>query len=306
MRPGLGTYVSVSAEGPDAPGPTIATAIEAAFEAIQTVHGAMSFHDPASDLGRLRATPPGTPLQVSPHTWAVLALARELAEASGGLFDPSIAPQLVASGALPHPEQALPADPAGCWQDIHLLPDARVCCTRHLWLDLGGIAKGYAVDLALAALRAQGAHQATVNAGGDLACFGATPLLLQVRLPIPSASGTLQTLLPLGGLRNLAAASSGDAFFGRPEAPNHAPVVHPQHGLRPAGSRSITVLAPRCAVADGLTKILALCPPGSPPSWLDGLLQKYAAHAAVVDEHANLRASPGFWQALGHSAPPTA
>ncbi|WP_374487445.1 FAD:protein FMN transferase [Zoogloea sp.] len=302
MRPGLGTYVSVHAEAlPDAPPGALETALEAGFSAIQTVHEAMSFYSSLSDLARLRGAPPGTPVQVSPHTWAVLALALELAEASQGLFDPSIAPQLVLSGALPPPTQALPPDPTGSWQDIRLLPDHHVCCTRSLWLDLGGIAKGYAVDLALAALHARGMVAATVNAGGDLACFGACPLLLQIRPPAQP-----NTPQPLGWLQNGAAATSGDAFFGRPQAPAHAPVVHPRTGLRPPSPRSITVLAPRCALADGITKILALCPPGPPPAWLDALLLKYAAHAAVLDEHANLRASPGFWQALGHPATPVA
>jgi len=73
---------------------------------------------------------------------------------------------------LPAPDQVAAFDPLGSWRDIELGQDNRVRFRRRLCVDLGGIAKGYAVDRALEMLPALGAVQACVNAGGDLAVFG--------------------------------------------------------------------------------------------------------------------------------------
>jgi thiamine biosynthesis lipoprotein len=108
-------------------------------------------------------------VRVHAWTWRVLARAQEFAVASRGAFDVAIAPLLSEWGYLPaHYEK----DDAASYRDIVLPPGGMVRFLRPLAIDLGGIAKGFAVDWAVEALRAEGAAGGTVNAGGDLRAFG--------------------------------------------------------------------------------------------------------------------------------------
>lgn len=106
-------------------------------------------------------------------------------------------------------------------------------------IDLGGIAKGYAVDQAVASLRASGVTSGLVNAGGDLRAFGPRSWPIELQHPVVTARTR-----PLVRLRDAALASSvaaADAGF---------------VGTRPRGARwtGSTVLARDCATADALTK----------------------------------------------------
>ncbi len=140
----------------------------------------MSFHDAHSELSHLHRRALYAPVAVHPHTRAVLTCALELSIRSQGRFDVTVAGELVAQRRLPRPDSPWRPDPAASWSDVELDGD-RVRFHRPLWLDLGGIAKGYAVDRAIDCLRAHGVPQGCVNAGGDLRCFGAEPERIQLR-----------------------------------------------------------------------------------------------------------------------------
>ena len=294
LRPWLGTYVAIEAAADDPA--QAARAIDAAYAEVATIHAAMSFHSADSDLARLHREAHAAPTPVSHHTWAVLDLALTLARASDGVFDPTVAPTLVRHGALPCPA-APPPDPRADWRDIELGDARQVRFRRPLWIDLGGIAKGYAVDLAVETLLAHGAVGGTVNAGGDLRVFGDTPtaMPLAVRNPASPAAPIF-----LGALRNCAMATSGEFFLGRPgDLGGCSPIVDPAGGTREARARSVTVIAGRCAVADGLTKVVSLSGRAA-----QALLTRFDATAAIVDDTDGVHAAPGFWQALGHANPP--
>ncbi|HSR64908.1 MAG TPA: FAD:protein FMN transferase, partial [Xanthomonadaceae bacterium] len=190
-RPLLGTLVAVRAEGP---GARVEAGIARAFEAIATVQAAMSFHDPASELSRLNRHAFDAPQLVDGPTWRVLRAALALARASGGRFDPTVGGRLVAWRQLPAPSRTQ-VDPAADCRDVQLGRGRRVRFRKPLWLDLGGIAKGFAVDRAVAALRAAGVRSGVVNAGGDLRVFGDAPEVVHVR--DPAAPGLARPLLQL-------------------------------------------------------------------------------------------------------------
>lgn len=290
-RPWLGTIVHIEAQAERTE--EAEQAVEAAFAAIAVIDRAMSFFRPDSDLARLHGTAPGTPLAVAPATWQVLSHALELAAASAGLFDPSIAGALARHGLRSLPAGLPPADPQGSWRDIELLPEQRVRLHRRLYLDLGGIAKGYAVDAAIAALQqAPGVLGGSVNAGGDLRHFGAAASPLLVRHPAEPGR-----LIPFGQLANAAAATSAGYFTNSVAASGHgpmSPLIDPRSGRPQAQHGSVTVIADRCWLADGLTKIVALEGPAAAP-----LLEYYAASAAIVDSDGNIQAAPDFWPRLG-------
>lgn len=168
-KPLLGTLVEITASGPEA---ALQPALDAAFASIERVHRLMSFHASDSDVSRINAAETGSVVSVEADTFRVLTRALELGELSGGVFDIATAGALVEQGFLPAPAGAQRPEPQASFRDLVLMDGHRVQWHRKGWIDLGGIAKGYAVDCAIATLHSHGVDAAVVNAGGDLRCYG--------------------------------------------------------------------------------------------------------------------------------------
>ena len=245
-QPWLGTLVEIAIADPlgDA---ELTACFDAAFEAVALVHRLMSFHDPASDVSRINRARPGEAVQVHAHTVDVLATALEVAQASGGIFDIACAPRLVDAGFLPAPDR-VQANHAPGSAGLAVEEGLRVTKDRPLWIDLGGIAKGYAVDLAIDALLARGIRSACVNAGGDLRVLGAHPVLIRD----PHAPSDVARRVEL---RDGALATSANYFSGQRTAANSV-LLDGRDGRPCAGDFSVTVRA-RCMLADALTKVVA-------------------------------------------------
>jgi thiamine biosynthesis lipoprotein len=269
-RPWLGTIVDIRVDGMDTA--CALRAVDAAFAEIATVHRLMSFHSDDSDLARLRLAPVGTAVRVNARTGEVLDWALRIAAASAGAFDPAVAAAQVARGVLPLPRSTFVPDADACWRDIELEGGERVRLRRPLWIDLGGIAKGYAVDRAIEVLRAHGAIDACVNAGGDLRVAGA----LVERVHVRDARGGIAAELELSD--GAVATSNGSNTL---------------HGATDAGAwggLTASVVASRCIVADALTKVV--------------FARGGAARAVLADFAARAwthRAAHG-WRPLGRAA----
>jgi thiamine biosynthesis lipoprotein len=253
-RPLLGTIVAVRVHGVGAR--RAHCAIERAFAALAQIHRLMSFQEAASDVSRMNRAAMRAPVAVHAHTYRVLAWALRIAQASHGMFDPSIATRLVEWGILAAPYAATPADASATFRDIELLPQRQVRFKRPLWLDLSGIAKGYAVDRAIAALVQAGVTRACVNAGGDLRILGRRVERVALRAAVPSTDTLPMIEMEAGAL----ATSSGH-------------VAHCRRGDRWVSSHvagdsrqsidartTVVVLASRCVVADALTKVVLADP----------------------------------------------
>lgn len=247
-RPWLGTLVEIRAA---AAGEVRARrALESAFAEVEAVHRRMSFHERDSDLSMLHAAPVGTAVGVDPRTVAVLRFALELAERSDGCFDPSIAGNLVAHGFLPPPRSPFVPDAQASWRDVEVLDDKRVRLRRPLWLDLGGIAKGYAVDRAVAALLAAGAEQVCVNAGGDVRVAGPREEVVHLR----GADGA--SVAGAVAIRDAALASSAGAATRRWHDGRWTGAHLDGRSGKPVGQfQSVSMLASTCLAADALTKV---------------------------------------------------
>ncbi len=267
-RPLLGTLVEIAAAGASA-----AAAIDAAFEEIALVHRLMSFHEAASDLSRLNRAPLHTPLAVDPRTHEALSWAARIGALSGGAFDPTVGAELVAAGFLPAPAHAEWPSGDASYRDLELGPDGRVRLRRRVWIDLGGIAKGYAVDRAVEALARNGAESGIVNAGGDLRVFGA-PQPIHLRHPDDPTRFVF-----LGEFADRAIASSSGCF-GAPSAQGlrRDPLIDPRRKTALCWRRSVTVIAPRCVIADALTKVVRLAPGRAAK-----ILPRLGAEAIVID-----------------------
>ena len=249
-RPLLGTLVEIAASGDDAA--QVQSAINAAFAAVQTVHTLMSYHAADSDVSRINRDAFKAAVTVDAHTWRVLAAAQAFAEASDGLFDVTVAPTLTKIGFLPRHADFPRISGQGDWRHLELLPNQQVRLMRRLRIDLSGIAKGYAVDLAIQTLRDAHLHSARVNAGGDLRLYGDTAQTLHVRHPQRAT-----TLLPLLQLSAGAAATSAGYYASRRhQGRNVMPIIHPHTRVACDASRSVTVVAQDCMSADALTKVV--------------------------------------------------
>lgn len=206
--------------------PSIAArAFERAFQAVDRVHRLMSRQAADSDVARINRAAANTRVAVDAWTWDVLRRAKELHEATDGLFDCAIA-----------------RGSRGSLSDLWLIAGNGVVLSRPLAITLDGIAKGYAVDQAVVALRAAGATEGLVNAGGDLRVFGDEVQPIHVRHP-----GSPGQLVMIGAVKNAAVASSGRYF-------SNSFLVDPRTMRPHATAWSATVIARDCTTADALTK----------------------------------------------------
>lgn len=244
-KPLLGTLVEISIEA--ASEAALLHATDLAFAQVEEVHRAMSFHEPDSDLRRLARVPAGGALEISPHTARVLRLALQMELGSGGVFNPTITPALVTSGLLPAPDGAQVPQARSLASAIEWRGEHRLCVLAPVWVDLGGIAKGYAVDCAVFALQSAGVTAGLVNAGGDMRAFGAQSHLVHLRF----AAG----LRAVASLQNAAVATSCNAERGA-----SSPHIDPRSGWPVHSRQSVMVQAPSAAVADALTKVAMLSP----------------------------------------------
>lgn len=258
-KPLLGTLVEVSVECEDED--LALAASNAAFEQIETVQRLMSFHDPESDLSRLNRAPTGTPVTVDPMTVEVLRFAAQVTHESDGAFDCSVGSVLVTMGALPMPTCDRPAGQHADWPaepaSGYCTQGSAVVKSRPCWIDLGGIAKGYAVDRAIEAIRQivmakRGTDdaRAVVNAGGDLRHFGSTPIVVGIRAP--AASDPLTATLQLANAALASSASAPDEMT----SPHAGLLVDARSRVRLAAGLAASVMAPSCMVADALTKVV--------------------------------------------------
>jgi thiamine biosynthesis lipoprotein len=252
-RPLLGTVVEIRAAAA-LPEKQLHTAIETAFAAIERVQLLMSYHDPGSELSRINREAASSEQHIDAETYTVLAAALRFAGSSGGAFDPCVGEQLEKWGYLPPsaPVSDRVETARGNWRDIHLVPPAGVRLGRPVRLDLGGIAKGYAVDRAIEVLQRAGMERILVNAGGDLRIAGNWERQVRLRhAHTPHLSATVLTL------SNAALATSAPYFSRRDSSYGEvSALLDPRSAMPYLENGSITVRAADCMSADALTKVV--------------------------------------------------
>lgn len=269
-------------------------AAEAAFSRIRQLNGILSDYDPKSELRRLadaalpsegdapRTSPPseghrggppngaaGKPVPVSDDLWRVLTHAQALSERSGGAFDVTVGPvvrlwrRARRQKELPAPQRLEAARRLVGYQFLRL--DRRHQTVEFLRpgmrLDLGGIAKGYAVDEALAVLKKLGIARALVDAGGDIALGDPPPGKPGWRIGIAplQADGPPSRMLLLS---RVAIATSGDAWqYVEIGGRRYSHIVDPRTGLGLTDHSSVTVVAPSGMAADGLASAVSVLGP---------------------------------------------
>ncbi len=272
-RPLLGTFVEIRLSDERLPERVLHDLAEIAFGRIARVQSLMSFHDPASEHSRLNACGHLHPLPVNEWTREVIGEAVRIGRASEGVFDIAAAPTRAPWRFLPR-HVTDETDEAGTYRDVVLHRDGRVSFRRPLLLDLGGIARGFAVDKAAELLAEQGMRQAVINAGGDLRFVGERPSCLPIRDPAAPHSIHLFAQVTAPAVVTSAAYYANGRHHWRKE--NH--ILHPRTRKPMRSNVSVSVFAQSCVQAEALTKVVLL---DEPQAW-QNLLAKENASAIFV------------------------
>lgn len=248
----MGVDVRIIACAPDREKARVACA--AAFRRIADLDTMMSDYRAQSELMRLCARAGEGPVPVSPDLFLVLRRAQELAVRSEGAFDVTAGPlvrlwrEARRTRLHPKPEELRSALAVSGWRRLHLDEPGKTARldVPGMKLDLGGIAKGYAADCAVAVLRTSGVTSALVEAGGEIVVSGPPPGARGWRVRIPNAGDG-----PAGveEVRDCAVSSSGDTEqFVEIEGRRYSHVVDPRTGEALTNRLQVTVIA-----RDGLT-----------------------------------------------------
>jgi len=234
------------------------------FEKVQRL---MNDRDPNSELSRLGADAVGKPVSVSPELFDVLQASVHYSQMTDGAFDITVGPltqlwrKTQQTGQLPCDERLAEAKEKIGYQKIQLDPLAKTIQLEQdgMKLDLGGIAKGYAVDMAIQTLRQNGVSSGMVDLGGNIRCFGAGPgrggaWLIGVQDP----RNDEKIILTLR-LNDMAAATSGD--YRRVAVVNGKPyshIINPKTAQSVSELSGVTVIAASAMQADALSTAVSV------------------------------------------------
>lgn len=267
-KPLLGTFVEISTED----GEHSLHVIEMAFTAIEQVQSLMGFHDANSELSQINARSHLEPIRIHSWTAEVLAIAKEIHIESQGIFNCGIGHRLVEAGLLPR-RISLNGQSFGGIEDLLFIEPNLVQSKLPLCLDLGGIAKGYAVDKAAEVLFAHDIQSGSVNAGGDMRVFGNLAQNIQIRNP----SKPLE-LIQIGSLKAGAVATSS-LYFAKRDADAKSYMINPLNQEHIEFPESYSVIANECVYADALTKVVSISGNTQHPC-----LSHFSAHAIKIPQ----------------------
>jgi thiamine biosynthesis lipoprotein len=267
----MGTFARVVCISADAD--TARKAIEAAFEQLDIIEDLMSGHKEDSQISRINRDAYKSPVKVSSTTFEVLQKAVEYSRLSNGAFDVTVGPleELWHSAAEVN---STPADIelAGARAKVgyeKLILDANEMTVRFvvdgMKLDVGGIAKGYAIDAAVYAMQRCGALGGMVDVGGDIRCFGAPPkgndtwrIGLQDPTETETVVGAGRYLLVLK-LIDSAVATSGDyRRFVLVEGKKQSHILDTKTGYGSGKLSSVTIICPKAVDADALATAVSV------------------------------------------------
>ena len=258
----MGTYAAVSVPAAEAAQlPRYAAAVSNVFAQI---NGLMSTYIATSEVCRINQAAGRAPVTVSADTRKVLQEALRYGELSGGAFDVTVAPLVFAWGFSggKKPEHALAPEAVRDaltrvgYRHLKLSGDTAFLEQPGMAIDLGGIAKGYAVDVAFDALARLGAKNVMVNLGGSsLRCVGnarpGRPWTIGVDNPFER--GNLVGTVHLTG--GLALATSGNyEKFVELDGKRYTHILDPRTGYPVEGVASVTVVTDNATAADALSK----------------------------------------------------
>jgi thiamine biosynthesis lipoprotein len=290
----MGTSIHVELFGKDERAAN--AAIDAVMAEMLRIDACMSPYKASSELSRINRDAGKMPVHISEEMFDLLSRAQEFARLSDGAFDITFA----AAGHLydyrerirPSDEQLEQARAAIGWRHLVLHAADRTVVFTHpqARIDLGGFAKGHAVNNATAILRRHGVKHGAVAAGGDSRVIGdrvGRPWTMGVR--DPRRPGQVVALLPL---EDAAVSTSGDyeRFF-EADGERHHHVIDPRTGKSARGVHSVTVIGPEGLVTEALSKIVFVLGVEQGMKFVEAMP---GCDAVVIDAQGRLHYSTGL------------
>ncbi|HUT53155.1 MAG TPA: FAD:protein FMN transferase [bacterium] len=253
----MGTVVEITVLGKDRE--KLEAAKDAAFDEIGRIERLMSSYRDDSDAARIDNGAGGSPVVVDPEVYDVVARSVEISRLSDGAFD-------ITMGALwgvwkidpDHPQVGDPAEiaarlPLVSWKNIVLDKERHAVGLKMpgMKIDLGGIAKGYAVDRAIEVMAERGVTMALVDAGGDLRALGShggRPWMVGIQ--DPRQPGAIIGTMPVS---DMSVATSGDyEKFIEKDGKRYCHIFDPRTGHPASAVRSATIITREAWKADAL------------------------------------------------------
>jgi len=280
----IGTYVRVDVCRSGQMSEEIDAAFEEIWQRMDQIEQRMNAYDPQSEVGRINHAG-GRPVEVAEDVYQVIQYGVMMADRTFGAFDMTVRPlielwhQAQQSDRVPDEDTIHQVLERVGSRHIHLFetpPHYRIAC-EDCEIDLGGIAKGFAVDEAARILRRHGFSDFLINAGGDMYaggrnCRGRT---WRVAIQHPRRPEAWIDLMDLTGA---AVATSGDyrqLYHIQGQTFSH--IFNPLTGYPRVDAVSATVVAPTAMEADALSTALTVLPSDKGMALIDGLGGSYGA-----------------------------
>ena len=252
---------------------TARACIEAAFETQERIESLMSYHQADSELNTVNRYAAEKPVPVNSMTFEVLQQAVHFSKLSAGAFDVTVGPLVdlwrqAGETDEPPSEQALAEARARVGYDKLLLDEKKMTvqfAAAGMRIDLGGIAKGYAVDKCVRAMIKRGALGGMIDLGGNIRCFGQPPRgreYWRVGVQDPNvAPDDLAGPEPLMVLTitDESVATSGDyRRFVNVHGEKQSHILDTHTGRGAAKLASVTIIAPDATSADALSTAVSV------------------------------------------------
>jgi thiamine biosynthesis lipoprotein len=241
--------------------------IDAAFERMSQINLQMNDHDPNSPISQLSMTAYLRPVAISPELFEVIETSLHYSKLSDGAFDITVGPEtrlwrkMAQTGQKPSDEEIAAAKAKVGYEKLTLDKANQTIqfAVEGMKLDVGAIAKGYAVDLAVGILQEKGVVGGMVDIGGNIRCFGQGPGKngrWLIGLQDPRHEEDILTKLRLN---DMAVATSGD--YRRVIVIDRQPYSHilnPKSGESVRELASVTIIAPTATDADALSTTVSV------------------------------------------------
>lgn len=235
--------------------------IERVMQEMHRIDALMSTYKPSSQVSIVNADAARQPVRVDADLFGLLETSLEYSRVTEGAFDITYASvghlYDFRRGIKPSDEAIASALPAVNYRHVVLDRESRTVrfAQAGVRIDLGGIAKGWAVDQAIGLLRAAGVERAMVTAGGDTRIIGdrfGKPWMVGIR--DPREDGKVIVRIPLD---DAALSTSGDyeRFF-EEDGMRYHHIIKPASGRPARAVRSVTVIGPTATRTDGLSKTI--------------------------------------------------
>jgi thiamine biosynthesis lipoprotein len=302
QRPQMGVEFRLILYAPDKPAADAAA--EAAFNRVKELNDIMSDYDPESELSRLsRTSGQGKVVKVSDDLWYVLKRSQELAEQSEGAFDVTVGPCVLLwrkarrEHKLPDHDRLEQARQSVGYRKMRLDPKKHTVelLAPNMRLDLGGIAKGYAVDEALCVLKEKRINRALLEGGGDFKVSDPPPGRKGWRIQVAPLDMTNAPPVRFLSLANAAISTSGDLYQRLEiDGKRYSHIIDPHTCIGLTDHSLVNIIAPDSITADSLTKVVSVLGPEKGMKFVHSWRNVFARVMRNPGEKIEVYESPGF------------